>query len=182
MVLTGRAGLLAVLGVLPVLISPWPATMFVVVAVVIGTMLVADVLLAASLDRLELRRTGDTTARLGQPVHIELEVHHVGKRRLRGQIRDAWAPSARARPRVQRLDIPAGGRAWIATELAPVRRGDQHAAHVTVRAIGPLGFGQGASARRTPTGRYASCRRSCRASISRRGWPDCATSTEWFRS
>ncbi len=140
MVLTGRAGLLAVLGVLPVLISPWPATMFVVVAVVIGTMLVADVLLAASLDRLELRRTGDTTARLGQPVHIELEVHHVGKRLLRGQIRDAWAPSARARPRVQRLDIPAGGRAWIATELAPVRRGDQHAAHVTVRAIGPLGL------------------------------------------
>jgi uncharacterized protein (DUF58 family) len=46
----------------------------------------------------------------------------------------------RAQPRVHRLDIGAGEVRRVVTELRPSRRGDQHAATVTTRSIGPLGL------------------------------------------
>ncbi|WP_019699386.1 DUF58 domain-containing protein, partial [Mycobacterium avium] len=49
-------------------------------------------------------------------------------------------PSARARPRLHPVDIPAGQHQHIATRLEPVRRGDQRATVVTARSIGPLGL------------------------------------------
>ncbi|MGW0159938.1 DUF58 domain-containing protein [Mycobacterium sp. NPDC003323] len=140
MVLTGRAGLLALIGTLPIIVSPWPATTFVIIVVAIAAVLIADAALAADPDAVELRRSGDSTARLGQSVRVGLEVHSTGRRRLRGHIRDAWAPSARALPRSRALDVPAAGRVHLTTELTPVRRGDQAAAQVTVRSVGPLGL------------------------------------------
>lgn len=140
MILTGRAGLLALIGVLPIVVSPWPAMTFALVLAVITVVLIADTALAAGPGRVVLTRSGDTSARLGQPVDIVLDVHNPGTRRLRGEIRDAWAPSARAHPRTRPVDIPAGGRARLVTTLAPVRRGDQDGAQVTVRAVGPLGL------------------------------------------
>ncbi|MGU3497738.1 DUF58 domain-containing protein [Mycobacterium sp. C31M] len=140
MVLTGRAGLLALIGVLPIGISPWPATTFAIVALAIGTLLIIDVVLASGAGDLELHRSGDTTARLGQRLQVALDIHQRGPRQLRGAVRDAWPPSARATPRSQPLDLPPGGRVRIVTELSPVRRGDLAAAGVTVRSIGPLGL------------------------------------------
>lgn len=140
MILTGRAGLLALAGILPIAVSPWPGTVFVIVLVAITVALVADTALAANPRRLVLNRSGDTSARLGQAIEIIVEVHNPGPRRLRGEIRDAWAPSARAYPRTRAVDIPAGGRGRLVTTLAPARRGDQDGAQVTVRAVGPLGL------------------------------------------
>lgn len=140
MILTGRAGLLALIGVLPIAVSPWPATTFVIVAVVIGALLCIDTVLAASPRRLIVTRSGVTSARLGQPVGIVVAVHNPGARRLHGEIRDAWAPSARARPRSAPLHIPGGGRARLDTLLSPLRRGDLRGAQVTVRSLGPLGL------------------------------------------
>lgn len=140
MILTGRAGLLALIGILPVAVSPWPAMTFVAMLVVIGAALSADTALAASPRRLTVTRSGGTSARLGQPVGIVVDVHNPGTRRLRGEIRDAWAPSARAQPRSEPLDVPAGGRARLSTTLAPLRRGDLDGAQVTVRTVGPLGL------------------------------------------
>lgn len=139
-VLTGRAGLVALFGVLPIVVSPWPAQTFVAVTLGLLALIVLDAALAAGTADLDLRRGGDTTARLGQPVQVTLDVHHRGKRRLRGQIRDAWPPSARASPRHTRLDLASGGRTRVVTDLRPVRRGDQLADRVTVRSIGPLGL------------------------------------------
>lgn len=139
-VLSGRAGVLALIGILPIAVSPWPAATFAVVVALIGLVLGIDTALAASPRRVTLTRSGDTSARLGQPVEITLEVHNPGSRRLRGEIRDAWAPSASASPRSHRVDIDGGGRARLVTNLAPVRRGDQVGAPVTVRAFGPLGL------------------------------------------
>ncbi|WP_395309603.1 DUF58 domain-containing protein [Mycobacterium sp. AMU20-3851] len=140
MTLTGRAGLVALIGVLPIVVSPLPATAF---AIVLGALVIAfgtDAALAASPRRLVVQRSGDTSARLGQTVDSVVEIHNPGRRRLRGEVRDAWAPSARPSPRARPLDIPAGGRARLVTTLAPSRRGDQCAAQVTVRTIGPLGL------------------------------------------
>lgn len=139
MVLTGRAAVIALIGILPILVSPWPAVTFVSVLAVLAMLVAADAVLAGSPRKLEFSRFGDTSARLGQPVQATLTVRNTGPRRLRGELRDAWAPSARAQPRSHRVNISAGDHVSLVTTLAPVRRGDQSSAHITVRSVGPLG-------------------------------------------
>ncbi|HTM84344.1 MAG TPA: DUF58 domain-containing protein [Mycobacterium sp.] len=140
MVLTGRAGLIAAIGVLPIALAPWPAMAFVAVLALLLAAVAADVVLAGATGDLELQRGGDTTARLGQPVDAVLTVRNAGRRRMHGRLRDAWAPSARAQPRAHVVNIAAGQQVRIVTQLRPVRRGDQQSAFVTVRSIGPLGL------------------------------------------
>ncbi|OBH58916.1 DUF58 domain-containing protein [Mycobacterium sp. E2479] len=140
MVLTGRTGLVALICVLPIALSPWPATTFVVLLVALAAMVILDVLLAAGTAKLRYARSPDRSARLGQQVKCGLSIHNEGPRRFRGQIRDAWPPSAQARPRIHPIDIPAGHDQHVQTQLRPVRRGDQRATVVTARSIGPLGL------------------------------------------
>lgn len=140
MILTGRVGLLALVCVLPIALSPWPATVFNILLAVLVALVAIDVVLAASPRRLRFTRSPDGSARLGQPANSELAIHNDGRRRFRGQLRDAWPPSARAQPRVHQLNIAAGKREQVNTALAPIRRGDQRAAAVTARSIGPLGL------------------------------------------
>ena len=103
-------------------------------------MVVIDVGLAASTRTLRYVRSPDSSARLAQQVNVGLLIHNDGPRRFRGQIRDAWPPSARAEPRSHPVNIAAGQREHVQTHLRPVRRGDQRAAVVTARSIGPLGL------------------------------------------
>lgn len=140
MVLTGRAALVALLCLVPVALAPWPATAFGVLLIALLVAIGADLMLAGDPAAVRLVRDGDTSARLGQQVPVRLQVHNVGTRRLRGLVRDAWPPSGRATPRSNEVDLTAGEQLWLTTELNPVRRGDQNAATVTVRSIGPLGL------------------------------------------
>jgi uncharacterized protein (DUF58 family) len=150
MVITGRTALLALLCVLPVALSPWPATLFWLVLLAVLTLVAADIALAASPRALQFGRDGDTAARLGQAADAVLTVTNAGRRRFKGQIRDAWAPSARSGPRAHDVDIPAGQQESLVTRLLPVRRGDQHAAVVTARSIGPLGMAGRQTSARVP--------------------------------
>lgn len=140
MILTGRTGLAALILVLPIALSPWPAKAFVALLVALAVVVVADIALAASPGGLRFTRSPDSSARLGQRVDASLDIYNDGRRRFRGQIRDAWPPSARAEPRIHPVDIVAGQRQHVLSVLRPVRRGDQRAAVVTARSIGPLGF------------------------------------------
>ena len=139
MVLTGRTGLVALLCAVPVVISPYPALTFGVLALLLAVAVVVDIVLAGSPRGLRLTRSGPTSARLGQPVTAALTVHNSG-RRFRGVVRDAWAPSARAEPRMHPVNISAGQHVQLETTLTPVRRGDQVSALVTARSVGPLGM------------------------------------------
>nr|HRD14447.1 DUF58 domain-containing protein [Mycobacterium sp.] len=94
MILTGRAGLVALIYVLPIAVSPWPATTFVLMLATLVAGVLVDVLLAGSPRALRFTRFGETAARLGQPVEAHLRVHNEGSRRFRGMLRDAWPPSA----------------------------------------------------------------------------------------
>ena len=118
MVLTGRTGLVALICVLPIAFSPWPAAAFIVLLAALAAAVAVDVALAASTRRLRCTRSGDTAARLGQPVDAVLMVENTGRRRFRGQIRDAWAPSARAEPRTHAVNIAAGQRVRLVTQSA----------------------------------------------------------------
>jgi uncharacterized protein (DUF58 family) len=139
-ILTGRAGLAALICVLPIAVSPWPAAAFLWLLAALAIAVAVDAGLAASTRRLRYVRSPDTSVRLGQQVDAELLIYNDGPRRLRGQIRDAWPPSTGATPRTHTVSIPAGGHQQVATVLRPVRRGDQRAAAVTARSIGPLGL------------------------------------------
>jgi len=93
MVVTGRAGLLAGLGVVFVaLVMPSWSGIGLVVAVVLLVCLL-DLLLAGSPRRLQLSREGDNAVRLGEQAVVTLLVANPG-RRVRGLLRDAWPPSA----------------------------------------------------------------------------------------
>ncbi|BBX75814.1 DUF58 domain-containing protein [Mycobacterium shinjukuense] len=140
MILTGRTGLLALICVLPIALSPWPARAFVMLLATLTVLVTVDVACAASPRRLRFTRSPDTSVRLGQPVDVRLLIHNDGRRRFRGQLRDAWPPSTRAQPRTHGLNLAAGERQRMDTRLRPVRRGDQRAAAVTTRSIGPLGL------------------------------------------
>jgi uncharacterized protein (DUF58 family) len=139
-VLTGRTGLLALICVLPIALSPWPAKAFVTLLVALTVVVTIDIALAAGTRRLRCTRSPDTSVRLGQQLEATLLIHNDGGRRFRGQIRDAWPPSARAEPRIHAVNLAAGQQHQIRTLLRPVRRGDQRAAVVTARSIGPLGL------------------------------------------
>jgi uncharacterized protein (DUF58 family) len=137
--LTGRAALLALLGVLPVALAPgWTSLLgwLLVLLLAVGV----DLALAGSPRQLVVQRRGPGAVRLGEPTESELVIGNTGRRRVRGVLRDAWQPSAGADRSRQPLDLPAGQRRRLTTRLQPVRRGDRLAEHVTVRSLGPLGL------------------------------------------
>ena len=139
MALTGRAALLALLLLVPVLLVPRTATV-VVVGVLLAAACIADALLAAPVGSLRLSRTGATACRLGETAEVALALVNPGPRHLRGVLRDAWVPSAGAGPRTHDLDVPPGERRSYVTVLLPTRRGDRLPDRITVRATGPLGL------------------------------------------
>ncbi|GAB3208771.1 DUF58 domain-containing protein [Marinactinospora thermotolerans] len=141
MAITGRAVLLAFAGLLLVLIAGSAGTWVLWAALALPALaILADLLLAASARAVTFERAGDTSVRLGETATVRLVVANPTRRRMRARVRDAWPPSAQARPRAHDVVIPAGERRLLATELTPTRRGDQQAAGVTVRSIGPLGL------------------------------------------
>src|SRR2546430_1966253 len=123
MALTGRAALAALLATLVALAFRDVAAL-VVADGLIAAGIVADCVLAAGVRQLEVARSGDARILLGQRGTVTLTVANPGPRALRGVIRDAWPPSAGARPGRVRVLIPAGGQVAITTTLLPGRRGD----------------------------------------------------------
>jgi uncharacterized protein (DUF58 family) len=144
--LTGRAVLVALLGVVVAALAG-PVGVLGVLAVLVVAVAV-DLALAAPVRSLLLARSGDAAVRLGGSVDVHLSVGNPGRRALRAVVRDAWPPSAGATPRRHRITVPPGERRRLTTALTPTRRGDRTSARVTVRSVGPLGLAarQGAHA------------------------------------
>ncbi len=149
MVLTGRAGLLALVGagVVGLLVaggaSPWLA--LVATNVVLVLLIVVDAVRATRPRALALVRSGERKVRLGQVAHVQLAVTNTGGRRWRGYLRDAWAPTANATiagTTADRavLDLPAGDTVRLDVAVRPTRRGDRPTDRVTLRSLGPLGL------------------------------------------
>jgi len=137
--LTGRAGLLALLGALVVgFLLPSGSGLLLATGVVLALVTV-DVALAGSVRGLVLDRSGDTAVRLGEKATVTLSIANPSGRRVHGRLRDAWPPSAGAREQRHALDVPPGERRQVTTTLRPTRRGDRFAHRVTLRAVGPLG-------------------------------------------
>jgi uncharacterized protein (DUF58 family) len=140
MALTGRLGLLAVLGALVVglAVPSWAGVLLVSAVLLAG--IVVDLVLAGGVRELAFVRSGATSVRLGEPVEATLTIGNAGSRAVRGVLRDAWPPSAGAAGERHRIAVPAGERRTVVTRLLPTRRGDRLAFRITVRSVGPLGL------------------------------------------
>ncbi|MFH0175066.1 DUF58 domain-containing protein [Streptomyces cacaoi] len=145
MALTGRTALLAALGSLPVGIWDAGWTGILAVNVPLAVACACDFALAAPVRRLGLTRSGDTSARLGDPADITLTLTNPSRHPLRAHLRDAWPPSSwqpgtETEASRHHLTVPPGERRRITTRLRPTRRGDHRADRVTIRSYGPLGL------------------------------------------
>jgi uncharacterized protein (DUF58 family) len=137
MAISGRLVALAALGVLPAIAGGWLLWLYLLLLVLAVS---ADLLLAAPVTALELQREPSAPVRLGETAATELRLTNLGRRVARGLLRDAWVPSAGARPREHELRIGPGERRSVRTELVPTRRGERRTAQVSVRSFGPLGL------------------------------------------
>jgi uncharacterized protein (DUF58 family) len=142
MTVSGRFVALLALGIVPVVVlGAQEGTAYLAVAgwIVLCVLLgVLDLLLAASPRRVVLERLLPARVRLGAEAASELLVTNTGKRTIRGQIRDAWEPSAGLDRSRHPLNVPPGERRRITGTLTPWRRGERRVAEVTIRSWGPL--------------------------------------------
>lgn len=137
MAVSGWFVALLVAGTVPVVaLGGWPGLAIWLALIVVAVAF--DLLVAGSPRRLHFSREVPARVRLGEAVPASLFVTNQGRRTVHGVIRDAWQPSAGARPARRRLRLPAGERRTFTTTLTPTRRGERRAAHVTVRSFGPL--------------------------------------------
>jgi uncharacterized protein (DUF58 family) len=137
--LTGRAGLLGLVGVLVVGVLVRSGWGVLAVIAVLALLIGVDLAVAGPVRALVLTRSGDLAVRLGEQATVTLLVTNPSARRVRGLLRDAWPPSAGAVTTRHRVDVPPGERRRLDTVLHPTRRGDRPAYRVTIRSIGPLG-------------------------------------------
>lgn len=138
MVVTGRAALLAALGVVPLVLAPSGVTVL-VWAILIAAVCALDATLAASPRDVTVTRRVPSAVRLGEQARCDLVVAAAG-RPVRGVLRDAWAPSAGAIQDRHTLRLPAHEAQRLTTTLVPTRRGERVADLVTIRTYGPLGI------------------------------------------
>ncbi|HZI98446.1 MAG TPA: DUF58 domain-containing protein [Actinomycetales bacterium] len=140
MAISGWAVLLSLAGVVVVGVAPGWGTVGVWLGGVVAAVAV-DAALAGSPHRVRIVRRGGGSVRLGEQTTSELLLTNVGRRAVRGVLRDAWQPSAGAVVTRHRLDLPPSERRRVVTTLRPTRRGDRLADRVTIRSWGPLRLG-----------------------------------------
>ena len=128
MALTGRAALAALTGALRRAGLPERGRAAGRQRLLLAAAIVADLVLAASVRRLRITRSGDTRVLLGETATVTVTVHNPGRRPLRAVVRDAWPPSAHAVPGRAALRVPAGGQGSVTSTLTPDRRGDKASA------------------------------------------------------
>lgn len=137
--MTPRLFLLTLLGLVPVLLVPtWPTGLIVAGVIILAGLV--DFFLVPRIHELHLQRTPGPMVRLGDGTHSTLSLSNGSPRRLRLDVRDAWAPSAGAAETRSRHVLDPRDAVEIRTELQPVRRGALAADLVTVRSRSVLGL------------------------------------------
>lgn len=97
-----------------------------------------DVWLAPSPQKIGAKRRVPASVRLTESTTASLDIINLGRRRARGQVRDAWQPSAGASDTRHNFRLRAGEAMPLTTRLEPTRRGDRRSVGVTIRTAGPL--------------------------------------------
>jgi uncharacterized protein (DUF58 family) len=149
MALTGRAPLLLLLGLVPVVLRPAASTVWIWLGLV-TLMLVLDWAMAVRPSKVTMVRGRSEQVRLGEPATTTITAENTAGRRVVALVRDAWQPTAGATENRHALRLGPGEKAALHTTLTPVRRGDLRAAGVTVRSFGPLALAARQETRHLP--------------------------------
>ena len=151
MALSGRAAAVALAGALVILATRTTAALIAIDGLILAAIL-ADLILAGSPGprALAITRKGDTRVRLGEPATITTTIVNTGRRTVAAQVRDAWPPSANARPARRAIRVKKGAQVTLTLTLTPERQGDCAADRVTVRSFGPLGLAARQRGHRVP--------------------------------
>jgi len=144
MFVTALLAPLIALGIVPTVllgaagVSPWAVFgIWMLLCIVLVTI---DVVTAPDPRSLIAPRSTPARGRLGEPVRTSVAVQNIGSRTLRGQLRDAWQPTAGAPAERMRISVPPGERRRVEVPLLPRRRGELVSEFVVVRSRGPLGL------------------------------------------
>ncbi|GAA1341910.1 DUF58 domain-containing protein [Arthrobacter roseus] len=139
MAISGRLVIFVAVGSLAVILYPHASTIlwWLLLSVMVMTI---DLLAAAPLRRVEVERGLPANVRLGEWCESTLTITNRGRRTIRAAVREGWQPSAGANGLPSRLTIPPAETRRVRSVLRPVRRGDLHVHHVTLRSFGPLGL------------------------------------------
>ncbi|BDZ60234.1 hypothetical protein Lsed01_02150 [Demequina sediminis] len=135
--ITGWTVALAALGAIPAALAESRNVAWLWIIGVVALALL-DVWMAPRTSRVGVRRQAPGAVRLSQSVRTTLDVANLGRRRVRGAVRDAWQPSAGAASTRHAFSLAPGEVQSFGTILRPTRRGDRQAGAVTVRTYGPL--------------------------------------------
>lgn len=135
--ITGWTVALAALGAIPAALAESRNVAWLWIIGVVALALL-DVWMAPRTSRVGVRRQAPGAVRLSQSVRTTLDVANLGRRRIRGAVRDAWQPSAGAASTRHAFSLAPGEVQSFGTMLRPTRRGDRQAGAVTVRTYGPL--------------------------------------------
>lgn len=139
MYVTGRLLGLVGVGAIPTIVHPEYYVVFgwfLLCALIV----LVDYLAAGRTSTLMIARSASDPIRLGDASSSTLFLTNMDNRSFRGEVRDAWQPSAGAVSMPHHISIPAGERRLVTTVLRPTRRGDRLAIRVTLRRRGPLGI------------------------------------------
>lgn len=150
MVLSARVAVIGVLAGVLAALSPDP---WLVLGVADGGLALAtllDALLAPAPAAIGIERFGDSRAVLGDAAMMGLALHNGSGRRVRGQVRDAWAPSTGLREPVLTFDLAAGETDRRVGTAVPARRGDHQPVGTYVRTWGPAGLAGRQAGRQVP--------------------------------
>jgi len=139
MALSGRVPLLILVGVPLVILIGTPLIVVAWVALV-ALICLLDGILAVRPAAFRLIRDLPSSVRLTEPTVSRLTIANPTRKGAHIVVRDAWPPSAQASGKRRRLALPSGESRSQVTKLCPTRRGDLHAAPVTIRSFGPLGL------------------------------------------
>ncbi|MDP9801353.1 uncharacterized protein (DUF58 family) [Arcanobacterium wilhelmae] len=127
--------LVAAFGALVVAIVTASATAALAYIALLGTLAVLDALLAPSPRRVHVERIAPTSVRLGHSAEVAYSVS--SERRIVGEFRDAWPPSAGVAPSRHTFDTQGGSDSASAT-MSPRRRGTLRSSALTIRTRGPF--------------------------------------------
>lgn len=137
MFITGWAVALVALGAIPAAMTQDRNVAWLWLAGVAALVLI-DVWTAPSPGKLGAKRRVPASVRLTESTSARLDVINLGKRRMRGAVRDAWQPSAGAADTRHKFSLAGGETESFTTRLTPTRRGDRRSVGVTIRTSGLL--------------------------------------------
>ena len=149
MVVTGRLVAVAAASAVLVVALPIWTSVWVWAALIAGLWLV-DTLRAPRPAALVIARGGDTSIRAGQTGRLWLRLANDSGTRFRGTVRDAWPPSVTLHPDRHPVQVEAGERRRLITQVESTRRGARTPDRLTVRSIGPWGLGGRQASRQLP--------------------------------